>query len=212
MGKKNKRKAIAEEQLVSENSGVAEQPSSPTDEKGTKKKKRDHRATISENGVKGTKTGQSLSKEGGESEHTVAASTAASVSVEKNEAAKGIDEIDALFASKKETELIHKKQEVENEKRLEEQRKLFRKNSSNGSSTSNKNLKCIELSQDRSDVGKIRRGEWANDGLGGVFDVDGFTGRKQEGTGYKIYKAHLFNKEGFGNTKDCPFDCKCCYI
>lgn len=128
---------------------------------------------------------------------------------------KGIDAIDELFAMKKETEHSNKKQEEENEKKREEQRAFFRKNNNDSTSASSlfiKNAKTIQLEQDRSDVQKIQRGEWANDGLGGVFDNDGYTGRKQDGTGYKIYKAHLFNKKGFGTTPDCPFDCDCCYI
>ena len=93
-----------------------------------------------------------------------------------------------------------------------QQRQMLRENKKSSSMFASKAAKNIELSQDRNDVQKIRKGEWANDGLGGVFNVDGFTGRKQDGSGYKIYKAHLFNREGFGTTKDCPFDCKCCYI
>ena len=67
------------------------------------------------------------------------------------------------------------------------------------------------LSYTRDDAVALGKGEWVNDGLGGIFDSEGYTGRKQEGTG-KIYKAHLFNKKGFGTTPDCPFDCDCCYI
>jgi hypothetical protein len=130
----------------------------------------------------------------------------------KKSAKIGIDEIDDLFATKKEIENTKKKREEEEEKRQEQQRKMLRENKKSSSMFASKAAKNIELSQDRNDVQKIRKGEWANDGLGGVFNVDGFTGRKQDGSGYKIYKAHLFNREGFGTTKDCPFDCKCCYI
>jgi hypothetical protein len=130
------------------------------------------------------------------------------------EKGKGLDMFDELFATKKENEMKQKKEEMEEEKRREEHLKMFRSNNNTNSNTSAgvnlKNAKKIELTQDRNDVGKIKKGEWANDGLGGVFDVDGFTGRKQEGV--KIFKAHLFNKKGFGTTEDCPFDCDCCYI
>ncbi len=186
--------------------------------KRKRKKKKEHRGdsnissrSVSEKEQKATEIKQILSEEGDRSK-IVASSTTASTQNKADEKGKGIDEIDALFASKKETELMQKKQEAEEEKMHQEQRKLFQKNRNSGGGVSKKNVKNIDLSQDRTDIGKIQRGEWANDGLGGVFDVDGFTGRKQEGTGYKIYKAHLFNKEGFGTTKDCPFDCKCCYI
>lgn len=53
--------------------------------------------------------------------------------------------------------------------------------------------------------------KWAEDGLGGIFNGEGYTGRKDEG-GHRVFKAHLMNREGFGNSKDCPFDCDCCYI
>lgn len=52
--------------------------------------------------------------------------------------------------------------------------------------------------------------EWIDDGLGGRFNKEGYTGRTEGGV--KIFKAHLFNQSDFGNTPDCPFDCKCCYI
>ena len=142
------------------------------------------------------------------------ASTSASASTSKSDSkGKGMDMFDELFATKKEIEQTQKKQEEDDEKRHEEYQKMIRNNNNNSSSVlglAGKNAKSIELSQDRSDVNKINKGEWANDGLGGVFDADGFTGRKEGGS--KIYKAHLFNKKGFGTTEDCPFDCKCCYI
>ena len=53
-------------------------------------------------------------------------------------------------------------------------------------------------------------GEWVDDGLGGVYNSEGFTGRVEDGV--KIFKAHILSKEGAGETPDCPFDCKCCFI
>lgn len=52
--------------------------------------------------------------------------------------------------------------------------------------------------------------KWTDDGLGGVYNADGFTGRNEDGV--RVFKAHLFNKPEFGSTKDCPFDCNCCFI
>jgi hypothetical protein len=52
--------------------------------------------------------------------------------------------------------------------------------------------------------------EWVDDGLGGKFNAEGFTGRKEEGM--KIFKAHVLDKPNSGNSKDCPFDCSCCFI
>ena len=123
----------------------------------------------------------------------------------------GIDEIDSLFATKKERDADQKHKEAEEEKRQMEQLKLFRQNAKSSSLPSSANhAKNKSLAHDRTDVAGMKANEWVNDGLGGVFDVDGFTGRKEDGC--KVYKAHLFNKKGFGSTKDCPFDCDCCYI
>ncbi|GMH68790.1 hypothetical protein TrRE_jg492, partial [Triparma retinervis] len=58
-----------------------------------------------------------------------------------------------------------------------------------------------KLKGDREDVRGLTSGEWIDDGRGGVFNKDGFTGRRDEG-GRKIFKAHLFNKTDFGNTPD----------
>ena len=52
---------------------------------------------------------------------------------------------------------------------------------------------------------------WAYDGLGGVFNGEGYTGRR-DGGGHRVFKAHLMNRKGFGNSPDCPFDCDCCFI
>jgi hypothetical protein len=52
--------------------------------------------------------------------------------------------------------------------------------------------------------------EFIDDGLGGKFNAEGYTGRVQDGV--RIFKAHVLSKPGAGTTKDCPFDCTCCYI
>lgn len=111
---------------------------------------------------------------------------------------KGENEIDALFASKK----AKKKEES-----IEKQKQKNIHKSNKRSNVINKSL-----NGDRSDIDNMKKCEWVDDGLGGVFDKDGFTGRKEQRSGFKIYKAHLMNKKGFGQTKDCPFDCDCCYI
>jgi hypothetical protein len=46
--------------------------------------------------------------------------------------------------------------------------------------------------------------------LGGKFNREGYTGRVEDGV--KVFKAHVLNKPGFGRSKDCPFDCDCCFI
>ena len=55
------------------------------------------------------------------------------------------------------------------------------------------------------------RDRWATDGLGGVFNGEGYTGRRDDG-GHRVFKAHLMNRKGFGTSPDCPFDCDCCFI
>lgn len=150
----------------------------------------------------------------------------------KNCKKTGLDEIDDLFAAKKTAD---KAQHIQDEKDEKERKKRRRERraeeaalalggsvaaaaSAGGSTASaapshlrSKAKSVSSLSYTRDDAVALDKGEWVNDGLGGIFDSEGFTGRKQEGTG-KIYKAHLFNKKGFGTTPDCPFDCDCCYI
>jgi hypothetical protein len=58
---------------------------------------------------------------------------------------------------------------------------------------------------------KEAKDSWATDGLGGVFNGEGYTGRRDDG-GHRVFKAHLMNKKGFGSSPDCPFDCNCCFI
>lgn len=53
--------------------------------------------------------------------------------------------------------------------------------------------------------------EWTDDGLGGRFNREGFTGRVDK-DGIKIFKAHVLNGPDAGTTKKCPFDCDCCFI
>ena len=52
--------------------------------------------------------------------------------------------------------------------------------------------------------------KWVDDGLGGQFNNEGYTGRMEDGV--KVFKAHVLNRPTAGLTKDCPFDCQCCFI
>ena len=144
----------------------------------------------------------------------------------------GLDEIDDLFAAKKSADKEHRVREEKDEKERKKRRRERRAEeaamargesvaaaSTAGASTSatapshlrSKAKSVSSLSYTRDDAAGLSNGQWANDGLGGIFDSEGYTGRKVEGS-MKVYKAHLFNKKGFGTTKDCPFDCDCCYI
>jgi hypothetical protein len=119
----------------------------------------------------------------------------------------GLTDIDDLFASKKKRAADEKKTQQEEERIDAEKRKFFQQNYA-GPTTAN--AKKMALSGDKTDVAGLETSDWVDDGRGGVFDMEGFTGRKEEGV--KVFKAHLFNKKGFGTTKDCPFDCDCCFI
>jgi hypothetical protein len=52
--------------------------------------------------------------------------------------------------------------------------------------------------------------DWIDDGLGGRYNSEGYTGRIEDGM--KIFKAHVLSKPNAGQTPACPFDCDCCYI
>ena len=68
-----------------------------------------------------------------------------------------------------------------------------------------------DLEQLNDSKNKEAKDKWASDGLGGVFNGEGYTGRRDDG-GHRVFKAHLMNRDGFGETPDCPFDCQCCFI
>lgn len=156
----------------------------------------------------------------------------------------GLDEIDSLFAQKKQSDK-EMQQQISQEKELARQERKRRKRArldeeaddialrgsaaaSVGSSTKGeakasaalheKAIKLSSLTYTRSDIEQLNdskneeaKEKWATDGLGGVFNGEGFTGRRDEG-GNRVFKAHLMNKEGFGQSPDCPFDCDCCFI
>ncbi|KAJ1624102.1 hypothetical protein T492DRAFT_1049855 [Pavlovales sp. CCMP2436] len=55
---------------------------------------------------------------------------------------------------------------------------------------------------------------WVDDGLGGVHNQEGWTGRKTE-DGMRIFKTQLLQNSKHrrsGGGPDCPFDCDCCYV
>lgn len=61
---------------------------------------------------------------------------------------------------------------------------------------------------------RAERAGWVDDGLGGVHDREGWTGRKTE-EGMRIFKTRLLQptkKKVSGGTPLCPFDCDCCYV
>jgi hypothetical protein len=101
------------------------------------------------------------------------------------ESKRGFDEISSLFDKKKKA----------NQQRDE------RSHSSNTSTQQQQRQKKTHP--------KTKTG-WVEDGLGGVYNTEGFTGRVEDGV--KIFKAHVLNKPKAGSTPQCPFDCDCCFI
>lgn len=110
----------------------------------------------------------------------------------------GIDEFDKLFSDKKKQDQETKKEEAKKEAARRAAKKARYKDDNSGSS-SNRNQKI-----------DVNGSEWVDDGLGGKYNKEGFTGRVEDGV--KVFKRHILNKPGAGTTADCPFDCDCCFI
>ena len=105
----------------------------------------------------------------------------------------GLDEIDSLFATKKK----EKKETAEKIKKGKEEAKQRRKAYSQNNKPS-------------PNISSTRKGEWVDDGLGGKYNSEGYTGRIEDGV--KIFKTHLLQSSTSGSTAECPFDCNCCFI
>ena len=109
----------------------------------------------------------------------------------EGEGGEGDVDIDDLFGKRKEEKRTEKRSREEAQQAEKANRPQFK--------------------GDRNDLTAVKTGAWIDDGLGGVFNKEGFTGRQTD-DGMKIFKAHLFNDKAFGKTKECPFDCQCCFI
>ena len=99
----------------------------------------------------------------------------------------GLDEIDSLFAEKKK----HKKEEEASKQKHQ----------------SKKPHHSAKKPPPRASASTT---DWVDDGLGGKYNSEGYTGRVEDGM--KIFKTHLLQSSKSGSTPDCPFDCDCCYI
>jgi hypothetical protein len=111
----------------------------------------------------------------------------------KDDGANGFDEIESLFAEKKQ-----QKREQKTERTVAPQQ------------SSSPFKERAKRSRTEVSVSKKCPARWTDDGLGGKYDPEGYTGRVDQGI--KIFKAHVLNKPNSGSSKDCPFDCDCCVI
>ena len=116
-------------------------------------------------------------------------------SATKDETKKGggLDEIDSLFADKKKQQ----KDSAEQAKKQKEEAKQRRKASS-------------QNSKPTPNTTAMNKGQWVDDGLGGKYNSEGYTGRVEDGV--KVFKTHLLQSSASGSTAECPFDCNCCFI
>ena len=129
---------------------------------------------------------------------------------------RGWNEIEDLFDAKKKNDKATAEHQQDARKRG---RRNHKKQTGTGAAARKQNHKSASQER-RNDVPKKRAAdkhhqqqqeeEWVDDGLGGRFNAEGFTGRVEDGV--KVFKAHVLSKPNAGTTAQCPFDCDCCYI
>ena len=129
-----------------------------------------------------------------------ATAAVAAASTKSPSVTRGLAELDDIFA-------VKKKAKAAEEEKQAKAAKLLAKATATCHEKSKAGVKRIQSRQGLEDISP---NVWVDDGLGGKFNRDGFTGRVEGGV--KVFKAHLFNKKEFGQSKDCPFDCNCCFI
>jgi len=111
---------------------------------------------------------------------------------------RGWNEIEDLFDTKKKNDKAAAKQE---ETKRRERKAQHRKK---------QNARELQADEFAAQKRATDTKTWVDDGLGGKFNAEGYTGRVEDGV--KIFKAHVLSKPDAGNTPQCPFDCDCCYI
>ena len=126
--------------------------------------------------------------------------------------ARGAREIDDIFQQLQDTKRM--KREKDDNEDSKEDKEVGLKSSDKGGMGENSNTSDNNL-------GRMRKGEWLDDGLGGIYNRDGWTGRKSK-EGFRIFKTHLLmrqnelsgenKKNGKYGSGKCPFDCSCCFI
>lgn len=131
----------------------------------------------------------------------------------------GFDEIDILFTEKKRLDRQEKEELASaaksgKKKTYSDNDRIQNDVASRSNSSSNRergNQSVLEAKFGKTGGGGAGAATpWVDDGLGGKFNREGYTGRVEDGV--KVFKAHVLNKPGFGQSKDCPFDCDCCFI
>lgn len=123
----------------------------------------------------------------------------------------GWGEIQGIFDAKKK-QVSEEKASITKQKA--DRKRQYRSNDAPSSSKSNdqqqEHQADIFARSTKPGSGTSQSQQWMDDGLGGKFNTDGYTGRVEDGV--KIFKAHVLSKQNAGSTQDCPFDCTCCYI
>ncbi|KAG7370988.1 protein of unknown function DUF1764 containing protein [Nitzschia inconspicua] len=127
----------------------------------------------------------------------------------KRKGSTGFDEIDSLFSEKKKLDQREKREARIKKRKHPSNDKIWKEVGSTASSQPKHGIKTSKQSVLEEKFSKASSA-WVDDGLGGKFNREGYTGRVEDGV--KVFKAHVLNKPGFGQSKDCPFDCDCCFI
>jgi hypothetical protein len=121
--------------------------------------------------------------------------------------------IEELFDSRKKEK--QQKQDIEttpsSRQNAQSSKKSAPVHKNDGHGTKNRKFSTFSSLEDNRLIDSLNDNEWKDDGLGGVFDKEGYTGRKSQ-EGFKIFKKHLLNKKNSGKTPLCPFDCDCCFV
>lgn len=109
---------------------------------------------------------------------------------------RGLEEIDDLFAAKKTAK--KQRQQVAKEEQQQQQQRAKQKKKQHNNNNNNKPPPSPN--------------DWVDDGLGGRYNSEGYTGRVEDGV--RVFKAHVLASSDpkAGTTDDCPFDCRCCFI
>ena len=124
---------------------------------------------------------------------------------------RGWDDIESIFDQKKKQQRQQKTDAAsEQQQQQQQQRRLTKRETPRQASSSHAGAHNNNNSHSNNNHATK---EWVDDGLGGIYNQEGYTGRVSQ-DGMKIYKAHVISKniQHAGQTKDCPFDCQCCFI